>query len=566
MKITKTVNCNQRYYLDEFNIMNFESFMNTIRVFNLAKIDLYSQKYRLKYSNDGALTTIKEGMYLKNEYGLSAYFQSAVCTAANGQLSSQAELQKFYKQCYEADIKTRQEKIAKTKEELVRKQGVKESLVTYAKTGRWVKPYSKCQLKVCGSYVQGPGIKGKEDVGVYERKIESRIRKLKSKIKYLEYGLQRKQQKIDNLTTKAPKRIIFGSKKLFSKKDDKNTDLNSWHEEFEFKRTSSMTLPGRKDGKYCNFLCRFIEGNLLVTNTDGTETVFKDFRLARFQDEFLNYFRASKETRKPLCYNFNLKKDSRGRVYVIVSATMELENKYVNHSTETGCVAIDLNYDHVALADIDEDGNLLESKVIHFDITNKSSGAITDTIGRVMSEVGAYVESKNKVLIMEKIDTSKSKHGMRYGNSIRKQRAGVFAYSKMTGCLYNQAYKRSFDIIQINPAYTSQMGKFLYMKQYGLSIHQAAAYCIGLKGLNQIDRLKPDSRLLALLSTGMLDKLPSPIDMYSLCMIWRYISTAFSKVPKHSFYRGIPYEVLTTRKRPSLRTLSNAMCSWTAVR
>ena len=566
MKITKTVNCNQRYYLDEFNIMNFESFMNTIRVFNLAKIDLYNQKRRLKYSGDGALTTVKEGMYLKNEYELPAYFQSAVCTAANAQLSSQTELQKFYKKCYEADIKTRQEKIKRTEEELVKKQGVKESLVTYVKTGKWVKPYSKCQLKVCGSYIQGPGIKGKENILAYERKVESRIRKLKNRIKHLKYGLQRKQQKVDNLTTKAPKRIIFGSKKLFSKKDDKNTDLNSWHEEFEFKRTSSMTLPGRKDGKYCNFLCRFIDGNLAVTNTDGTETVFKDFRLARFQDEFLNYFRACKETRKPLCYNFNLKKDNRGRVYIIVSVTLELENEYVNYSTETGCVAIDLNYDHVTLADIDEDGKLLESKVIHFDIANKKSGAITDTIGRVMSEVGAYVESKNKALIMEKIDTSRSKHGMRYGNSIRNQRAGVFAYSKMTGCLYNQACKRSFDIIQINPAYTSQMGKFLYMKQYGLSIHQAAAYCIGLKGLNQIDRLKPDSGLLALLPTSVLDKLSSPIDMYSLCTIWRHISTAFSKVPKHSFYRGIPYEVLTTKKRPSLRTLSNEMCTWTAVR
>lgn len=179
MKITKTVNCNQRYYLDESDIMNFESFMNTIKIFNLAKIDLYNQKHRLKYSNDGVLMTIKEGMYLKNEYGLSAYFQSAVCTAANGQLSSQAELQKFHKKCYEADIKTRQEKIAKTKEELAKKQNIKNSLVTYAKTGRWVKPYPKCQLKICGNYLQGPGIKEKEDIDSYERKTEACIRKLK---------------------------------------------------------------------------------------------------------------------------------------------------------------------------------------------------------------------------------------------------------------------------------------------------------------------------------------------------------------------------------------------------
>ena len=566
MSITRTVNSNKRYYLDESFIDNANSFLSTMKLFNLAKINLYNQKFEFKYFDEGILKTETYSKFLKDKYHVDAYYQASICSAANGQLSSQTELQKFYKQCYEADIKTRQKKIAKTKEELAKKQNIKNSLVTYAKTGRWVKPYPKCQLKVCGSYIQGPGIKGKEDVGVYERKNESRVRKLKSKIKHLEYGLQRKQQKIDNLTTKAPKRIIFGSKKLFSKKDDKNTDLNGWHEEFEFKRMSSMTLPGRSDGKYCNFLCRYMDGNLVVTNTDSTETVFKDFQLARFQDEFLNYFKTSRESRKPLCYNFNLKKDNRGRVYVIVSVTIELENEYVNYSTETGCVAIDLNYDHVALADIDEDGKLLESKVIHFDIVNKSSGAVTDAIGRVMSEVGAYVESKNKILIMEKIDTSRSKHGMRYGNSIRNQRASVFAYNKMTGCLYNQAYKRSFDIIQINPAYTSRMGKFLYMKQYGLSIHQAAAYCIGLKGLNQIDRLKPDSRLLDLLPDSLLGKLKSPLDMYSLCTIWRHISTAFSKVPKHSFYRGIPYEVLTAKKRPSLRTLSNEMCSWTAVK
>lgn len=566
MGISRTVNSDKRYYLDEAFVSNSDPFLSTMKLFNLAKIDLYNQKFKLKYFDEGILKTETYSKFLKDKYHLDAYYQASIHSAANGQLSSQTELQKFYKKCYEADIKTRQEKIAKTKEELVKKQSVKESLVIYAKTGKWVKPYPKCQLKVCGSYVQGPGIKGKEDILVCERRVESCIRKLKNKIKHLKYGLQRKQRKTDNLTTKTPKRIIFGSKKLFSKKDDKNTDLDDWREEFKFKRMDSMTLSGRKDGKYCNFLCRFIDGNLVVTNTDHTETVFKDFKLARFQDEFLNYFRTGKENRKSLCYNFNLKKDRRGRVYVIVSVTMELENEYVNYSTETGCVAIDLNYDHVALADIDEDGNLLESKVIHFDITNKSSGAVTDTIGRVMSEVGVYVESKNKVLIMEKIDTLRSKHGLRYGNSIRNQRASVFTYNKMTGCLYNQAYKRNFDIIQINPAYTSQMGKFLYMKQYGLSIHQTAAYCIGLKGLNQIDRLKPDSRLLSLLPDSLLDKLPSPIDMYSLCTIWRYISTAFSKVPKHSFYRGIPYEVLTTKKKPSLRTLSNEMCSWTAAR
>ena len=51
----------------------------------------------------------------------------------------------------------------------------------------------------------------------------------------------------------------------------------------------------------------------------------------------------------------------------------------------------------------------------------------------------------------------------------------------------------------MNPAYTSQMGKFLYLRPFGLSIHEAASYAIGLKGMGIREKLLPDERLLALL-------------------------------------------------------------------
>ena len=323
---------------------------------------------------------------------------------------------------------------------------------------------------------------------------------------------------------------------------------------------SAMSLSGRHDAKYCNYLCRYINDSLHLTNIDGMETVFKDFKLSRLNDEYLKFFSASRAERKPLCYNFNLNKDQHGRVYIIISVTMVLENPYINYSTDDGCVAIDLNYDHVALADIDVQGNLIDSRVIHFDISDKSNGAVTDAIGRAMSEVGAYVEARCKPLMMENINTSKSKHGMRYGNSLRNQKASMFAYHKMTVCLFNQAYKRGFDILQVNPAYTSQMGRFLYMKQYGLSVHQAAAYCIGLKGLDMTDKLKPDKRLLELLPQSLVDSMNQ--SHYDLCKVWRAISTPFSGVQNRFFYIGIPYGVLNERQRPSIRTLSNEMRSW----
>lgn len=560
LKITKTVNCSMRYYLDEELMTNTDSFMDTMKIFNLAKIDLYNQKYKERYNNNGVLTTMKPHQFLKNKYNVNAYYQASINSAADGQISSQKELRKFYKSSFKQDATSRENKIKIVRTELDKKQDIKNSIVNYVKTGRWVKPYPRCRVKVCGFNVQAPGIKDKMPIDEYERKTETRIRVLKNRLSHLEYGLKRKRQKINNIDTLPPRRIIFGSRKLFSKKDEAGIDKAEWEDEFVFKRMSSMSLPGRHDAKYCNFLCRYINDSLHLTNIDGTETVFKDFKLSRLNDEYLKFFSTSRAERKPLCYNFSLKKDQHGRIYVIVSVTMVLENPYVNYSTDDGCVAIDLNYDHVALANIDAQGNLIDSQVIHFYIHNKSNGAVTDAIGRAISEVGAYVEARCKPLVMENINTSKSKHSMRYGNSLRNQKASMFAYHKMTTCLFNQAYKRGFDILQVNPAYTSQMGRFLYMKQYGLSVHQAAAYCIGLKGLDMTDKLKPDRRLLELLPQNLVDGMNQ--SHYDLCKIWRAISTPFGGVQNRFFYIGIPYDVLNERQRPSIRTLSNEMRSW----
>lgn len=560
LKITKTVNCSMRYYLDEALMTNTDSFMDTMKIFNLAKIDLYNQKYNSQYYGTVSCSEDSPYKFLKNKYNVNAYYQVSINSAADGQISSQKELRKFYKSSFKQDAVSRENKVKTVQTELDKKLNIKNSIVNYIKTGRWVKPYPRCRVKVCGSNIQAPGIKDKMSIDEYERKTEAHIRVLKNKLSHLEYGLKRKQQKIDNIDTLPPRRIIFGSRKLFSKKDEAGIDKAEWEDAFAFKRMRSMSLPGRHDAKYCNYLCRYIDNSLHLTNIDGTETIFKEFKLSRLNDEYLRFFNASRAERKPLCYNFSLKKDQHGRIYIIVSVTMVLENPYVNYSTDDGCVAIDLNYDHVALADIDAQGNLIDSRVIHFNIHNKSNGAVTDAIGRAMSEVGAYVEARCKPLIMENINTSKSKHGMRYGNSLRNKKASMFAYHKMTACLSNQAYKRGFDILQVNPAYTSQMGRFLYMKQYGLSVHQAAAYCIGLKGLGMTNKLKPDKRLLELLPQSLIDDINQ--DHAELCKVWRAICTPFSGVQNRFFYIGIPYDILKERQRPSIRTLSNEMRSW----
>lgn len=589
MELTRTVNADKRYYPDEDRIYHADSLLDTIRRFNDIKIQMYNHLYDLKYKGTGVFTEMTYSRWCKDTFGINDYYACAIYTAASGMLSSQNELHKLYIRSGEEDLKARDTKIRSVKEQLGKKQAVKDSLDLSRRTGKWTRPYPGCQLKMTGKKISLPG-KKTLDVGIYERIVEQDIRNLKHRLKMLISSQERAGKKLEDLRKFPPKRIVFGTKKLYSQKDALDKDGNAagnrkeWKQGFYEKRHSSISLPGRHTSKDCNFLVRrpsikdlkekeYLHGDadaLIIRCMDGEEAVLYGFFLAQHQEEWAGILHAAPRSRKPVCYNIQLKRDRKGRQYLIPSATLSLENRYCNSSLEDGCVSIDLNYDHVALADIDKDGNYLSGKILRFDPEDKTSGQLSDEIGRLMSEVGKFCEDRKKPLIMEDIDTVISRGGMRYGNAKGNRHASIFAYRKMTSCLENQAYKRSFGLLKIDPAYTSQMGKFLYMRKMGISIHAAASYAIGLKGMGLRERLLPDKEMTDRLSPSIQDKVRNGKDIPSLMAGWKEITGKFRGVFTHSFYRKIPYaheqEQTKTgkpKKPKSLTAIAREMKGWT---
>lgn len=586
MEITRTINADKRYYIDEKLIINPESLVNTEYKFNDMKIQMYNLLYDKKYKGSGTLTEKTYSKWCKDTFGTTDYYNCAVYTCASGMISSQNELNKLYMKTKKSDLDARDTKIASTIEQIGKKQAIKDSLVTYAKTQKWKTPYPGCQTKMTGKSVTLPGDK-KVDVDVYERNIETDIRRLKSRLRLLISARIRVQNKLDCLKANPPRRIIFGSKKMYSEKDSEDTNIEVWKQNFFNKRHASMSLPGRHTSKNCNFLVRKasvadfatrkeLDGHkeaLIITCMDGKEAILLDFQLARDNNLWIDALDAKSEDRKPVCYNFQLKCDGNGRLYFIPSITIVLENAYCNESLEDGCISIDLNYDHVALTDIDKYGNRISDEVLRFNPENKTSGQISDEIGRIMSKVGKYCEDRKKPLVMEDIDTTISKHGMKYGNKTGNRHASIFAYRKMESCIENQSYRRSLGIIKINPSYTSQIGKILYMRKLGISIHEAASYVIGLKGMGLRDKLIPEEKMAARLTDSLKEELANGDDIYGLMKAWKYISTKLSGIYTHSFYRPIPYEYekgreLTKsgkpRKPKSLSAIATEMKGWTA--
>ena len=317
-----------------------------------------------------------------------------------------------------------------------------------------------------------------------------------------------------------------------------------------------MALPGRHTSKYGNFLCKYDGKDLSVTCIDGSVTIFHDFKLPRNEESFQKNFTCKPEDRQSLCYNFILKRDKENKQYLIVSVTMKLK-AYENSYYGNGAISMDINYDHFALAELDETGKLLDQKLIRFDLMNKSTGQVTNILGAAVKDIFDWCAEKDKRLIVEDIDLTIKLASRKYGNRKGNHHMTLFAYQRITSSIENQSLKREIAFCKIDPAYTSQMGKFLFMRKYGISIHQAAAYTIGLVGLGLYEKLVPDSRMLNLLKTK--EGTVPEFSQETYKNIWARITNTFSGIRKHFFYRSIPYEVLEERKRPSLRTLAAEM-------
>ena len=157
MELSRTINSDKRYYLDENTIENAASFLQTMRVFNDAKIDLYNALYDQKYLASEPLIDHAYPVFLKEKYKTNDYYNAAVYSAASGSISSQKELKKYYSTTIAADLKTRDEKIKMIQEALDKK---KEMLEYIREQDLWL--YHKLRYSILGRAANLPGRGGRK--------------------------------------------------------------------------------------------------------------------------------------------------------------------------------------------------------------------------------------------------------------------------------------------------------------------------------------------------------------------------------------------------------------------
>ena len=337
-------------------------------------------------------------------------------------------------------------------------------------------------------------LEAKERIASLKIKINTLIRKKTSSqlIHQKKRRLARLEHKLHQLKEdheKGTVRCCFGSKKLFHAQFDLEANGYSSHEEWlktwKEARTRELFFLGSKDETAGNQTCT---ATLLPDDTlqlrirlpdalkQGKYLVIPNVSFSYGKQEIISLLKNQNQA-----ISWRLLHDKKGwRIF----ATFDIQPDPCTSRENTGAVGLDINIDHLALVETDRFGNPISKKTIPFNLYGKSSDQTRAIIGDAAASAVTLAQETNKPLIIEDLDFQKKKTELREQSRTSHARMlSSFAYNGFITHLKSRASKKRVLLKQVNPAYTSVIGRIKFARRYGLTIHQAAALTIGRRYL-----------------------------------------------------------------------------------
>lgn len=335
---------------------------------------------------------------------------------------------------------------------------------------------------------------------------EQRIKKAEKTIKHLEKKggdpnkLHHKKRRLAKLRARHQRmiddqkagrvRVCFGSRKLYRAQFDLESNgysnLNEWREDWRAARSSQFHVLGSKDetagcqgcvAEYLGdhwFRLRLRLPDTLIETNEGNKYLHLDLRL----DYGTNHLVAALTLEKAVNYRF--KRDGRGwRVFITVD-DLPFEK---TSDKRLGAIGVDLNADHLAVAETDRHGNLIDHTSIPLVTYGCDRNQADARIGDAIKKVMAFAADKRKPLVIENLSFDKKKAQLEGWGGKMSRMLSSLSYSKTLAVLDARAHDAGIEVKKINPAYTSVIGCYKFSQRYGLSGHHAAALVIARRAL-----------------------------------------------------------------------------------
>lgn len=337
--------------------------------------------------------------------------------------------------------------------------------------------------------------------------------------------------------------LCFGSRKLFRKQfaleANNYFSHNEWKKEWTEARSQSFFLIGSKDETSGNQSC--------VTTFDG-KTFSLKIRLpdALNQGKYLviphvtfSYGHEAivaalmshleDDTKKSaVALSYRLLRDKKGwRVFL--STDLQAPQKISRKGF--GAIGVDINADHLAVVETDRYGNPLSRKSIPLCTYGASRHQAKALIGDAAKSIIAWCVRSKKPVVIEKLTFGTKKSTLREEGSTRYARMlSSFTYSSIISMIRARAYRCGIHVEEVNPAYTSIIGRVKFASRYGYSVHESAALCISRRYLRVSERL-PRHRSVIPDGTGTHVTLSLPVrnrDKH-VWSLWRNVQQKLQK-------------------------------------
>ena len=213
---------------------------------------------------------------------------------------------------------------------------------------------------------------------------------------------------------------------------------------------------------------RFAYGHEQVLAALQSNADYKDCR--RQQGE-----KAARATGLGQAISYRFKRDARGwRVF----ATTRMVKAAVVTDRSLGAIGVDLNADHLAVTETDRSGNFFNTFSVPLVTYGKTAHQAEALIGDAVAGVVEYARQARKPLVIERLDFQRKKAALEGESAKHSRMLSSFGYGRMKAYLLSRGYRQGVEVYQVNPAYSSVIGRVKFMERYGLSVHQAAALAL----------------------------------------------------------------------------------------
>ena len=345
----------------------------------------------------------------------------------------------------------------------------------------------------------------------------------------LEGWRHQKMRRLGNLHTKLEKldsdiesgriRLCFGSRRLWRKQYALGANGYSSHEEWlrdwQTARSDEFFVLGSRDETAGCQLCVATvaeDGSLTLrlrvpdclAGEHGKYLVIEGVKFAYGHEQVLaalecnaqyaQYRRrhgeqAARQSGLGQAISYRFKRDGKGwRVFVTTQVAAVAAVPVVTDRAR-GAIGVDLNADHLAVSETDADGNWLRCWRVPLVTYGKSQRQAQALIGDAVAGIVAYARGAGKPIVLENLDF-RHKKAVLEGESPRYSRMlSSFSYGRVKACFLSRGIRQGVEVYQLNPAYSSVIGRVKFMERYGLSVHQAAALVLARRLLGCSERI-----------------------------------------------------------------------------